>query len=207
MRFGSLLRNVLAPNRSVDNLTLSERVGRAGVFVAQKTILDYCEVKTGRDWADCLRDPHFTDALTRCRWLTLFVAQGDLAASLLAWLRRDLPGADPSALALDLARVSAEARTQDRPPEAFLEASRAADEAVPRRLQQEAQRSAIPVHEIVLEAGPVILANLPIHPALRQGDEPAILGGMRFNQLAALAEIERALPAGAFARAMQASAA
>lgn len=186
---GRLVRRLRA-ERSADPTAFAVHLGRWGAFVAQKTVMDYCGVKLGVNWDRALAEPDFAAALGACRWRVYLAAQGDLAALAEAWLRPHATGRR-SALAEALARLAAAAVAAARPPAhlgAEAEAARRGYRALLARRQLAPPQ---PADTLALDAAAVLLETLPIHPDLRRGEQPAILGGLRMNLLVAQAEMER----------------
>jgi len=173
-------------------------LGRQAAFVAQKTIFDYCRVKAGRSEPVLFADPDFRAALDHCRWEVFFASLADTAALAEAWLRPHASGAE-AALAEALVRLHA-AILAESPPPAGLEAAKA---AVPAAIAAHLARLQLapprPAHTLPLEAAAPLLATLPIHPDQRRGEEPAILGALRFHVVTTQQEMERRFDAPAIA--------
>lgn len=186
---GRMVRRLYA-GPSADPAAFAVFLGRWGAFVAQKTVMDYCGVKLGVNWDKALAEPDFAAALSACRWRVYLAAQGDLAALAEAWLRPHAAGREP-ALAAVLARSAAAAVAAAGPPAHLAAAAEAAQAGYGARLARRQRAPPQPADTLVLDAAPVLLETLPIHPDLRRGEQPAILGGLRMNLLAAQAAMER----------------
>lgn len=186
---GRLVRRLHA-GPSADPAAFAVFLGRWGAFVAQKTVMDYCGVKLGVNWDKALTEPDFAAALSECRWRVYLAAQGDLAALAEAWLRPHAAGRE-SALADALARLAAAAVAAAGPPMPLAAAAEAAQAGYRARLARRQLAPPQPANTLTLDAAAVLLETLPIHPDLRRGEQPAILGGLRMNLLAAQAEMER----------------
>lgn len=179
-------------------------LGRQAAFIAQKTVIDYCRVKSGRSEQVLFADRDFRAALEHCRWEVYLAVLADTAALAEAWLRPHAPGEEaPLATALVglhaaiLAESSASAG-QDRPT-AEVPAAIAAHLA---RLQLAPPR---PANTLPLAAEAPLLATLPIHPDQRRGEEPSILGALRFHVVTTQQEMERRFDAPAIARLLLAT--
>lgn len=161
-----------------------------GAYVAQKTVLDYCAVKLGVNWYKAQAEPAFAGRLVECRWRVYLAAQGDVAALAEAWLRPFAPGRE-AAVAAALAAIAAAAVARAGPPAALAAAAEAACAGYAARLAQRQLAPPQPADRMPLDAAPVLLETLPIHPDLRQGEQAAILGGLRMQIVSAQQEMER----------------
>lgn len=161
-----------------------------GAFVAQKTVMDYCGVKLGVNWQKAQEEPVFAELLADCRWRVYFAAQGDVAAMAESWLRPFAPGRE-AALAEALAGLAAEAIGSAGAPPRLAAQAEAARAGMAARLAQRQLAAPRPANTLALDAGPVLLETLPIHPDLRKGERVSILGGLRMHIVAAQQEMER----------------
>lgn len=176
-------------------------VARWGAFVAQKTVLDYCAVKLGLNWERARREPVFAAALRECRWRVYFASLGDVAALAEARLRPFARGAEER-LADRVAAMAEAALAATEPPEPLRGAAQAAAagyRATLARLQLAREHGAT---TLPLQAGPILLETLPIHPDLRRGESVSILGALRMHIVAADQEIERRFDLAALAAAL-----
>lgn len=176
-----------------------------GAFVAQKTVMDYCGVKLGVNWQKAQEEPVFAELLADCRWRVYFAAQGDVAAMAESWLRPFVPGREP-ALADALAGLAAEAIGRAGAPSRLAAEAEAARAGIAARLAQRQLAAPLPANALALDAGPVLLETLPIHPDLRRGERVSILGGLRMHMVAAQQEMERRFVPAALAAALTAGA-
>lgn len=161
-----------------------------GAFVAQKTVMDYCGVKLGVNWQKAQAEPVFAELLADCRWRVYFAAQGDVAAMAESWLRPVVSGRE-GALAEALAALAAEAVRRAAVPERLAAEAEAAAAGYAARLARCQLAAPAPANTLTLDAGPVLLETLPIHPDLRKGERVSILGGLRMHIVAAQQEMER----------------
>lgn len=184
-----MLSRLLRRTKSADTERFAAFLAARGAYLAQKTVLDYCAVKLGVNWHNALHDPVFTTPLTACRWRTYLAAQGDVAAMAEAWLRPH--AAEPARLVAPLAGLAEAAiRTAGVPDDLRDEAEAAIAALAPRlsRLQLAPPRR---VTELPMDAAPVLLETLPIHPDLRKGETPSILGALRMHLVSAEQDLER----------------
>jgi hypothetical protein len=164
--------------------------------VAQKTVLDYCRVKVGRNEAAFFGDPDFQAALNHCRWQVFLAAQSDVMALAEAWLRPFWQGQEPL-LADRLVALHADFMADDTPPEEERAAFAASLTALPGHLARLQLAAAHDARTLPLLAEAPLFATLPIHPDQRKDEGPAIRGALRFHMLSTQQEMERAFdPAG-----------
>jgi hypothetical protein len=170
-------------------------LGTRAAFLAQKTVLDYCQVKLGRNWDQARGEKLFADALEACRWAVFFPAASDVTMAATHWL---LPHAPIHPLVDAMARLG-EAALRDAAqggPTEGIEAGAALLRARLLALPDAASQGPV---TMTLAAAPVLLETLPIHPDLRRNEREAILGGLRMNLLAVFQNMERAFDAPALA--------
>ena len=194
------LRRLLGRQPSQEPGAFGAFLHRQGAFVAQKTVLDYCRVKIGRNEKDFFGNADFMAALNHCRWQVFLTAQSDVMALAEAWLRPFWPGQEQLLLEC-LAALHADFMATDTPPEDEKHAFEASLIALPGhlvRLQLAAPRDA---RTLPLLAEAPLFATLPIHPDQRKDEGPAIRGALRFHILSTQQEMERGFdPAGLSAR-------
>lgn len=192
------LSRLFSPRREAAPEAFRAFLAARAAFVAQKTVLDYCQVKAGRTVQFMFADPDFQAALRHCRWQTYAGAVQDVTAMAEAWLRPHAAGRE-AALAAVLARLATDVIAEAPVPEderAGLEASR---DALPRHLAALQDAPPLPAHRLPLLAEAPLLATLPIHPDQRIGETPAIRGALRFHIVASQQEMERGFDAPALA--------
>jgi hypothetical protein len=171
---------------------------RQAAFVTQKTVLDYCRVKAGRDERQVFADPGFQAALRHCRWQVFGAAVGDVVAMTEAWLRPHAAGRE-ARLAESLAALGAAVlAAAPAPPEERPDLTAAAA-ALPGHLARMQAAPPRPADRLPLLAEAPLLATLPVHPDQRKGETPALRGALRFHVVAAQQEIERAFDPGTLA--------
>jgi hypothetical protein len=179
-------------------------LGTRAAFITQKTVLDYCQVKLGRNWEQALREPAFAEALEACRWAVFYPAAGDLTLAAARWLA---PHASAHALAIAMAELG-EAALREAAQGGAAEAIEAGVGMLRARVLELPGSMAAPGPDtMTLAAAMPLLETLPIHPDLRKGERVAILGGLRMNLLTVFQNMERAFDAPALATRLVAPAA
>ncbi len=181
----------LRAGRSSEPAQLQDFLARQTAFVAQKTVLDYCRVKSGRGEQQTFADPDFQAALRHCRWQTYAGAAQDMAALAEAWLRPHTPRRE-AALAASLARMGAGLLAAPEAPPEERESLDAAAAALPLHLATLQAAPPLPADRLPLRAEAPLLATLPVHPDQRRGETPAIRGALRFHVVSTQQELERA---------------
>ncbi len=187
MRF---LRRLLGHSNSHEPNDFAAFLHRQGAFVAQKTVLDYCHVKVGRNEKEFFGNPDFSAALNHCRWQVFLAAQSDVMALAEAWLRPLWPGQEQILLE-NLVSLHAAIMAKEEPPEAEKQAFTASLTALPGRL---AGLQLAPPHSatsLPLLAEAPLFATLPIHADQRKGEGPSIRGALRFHIVSTQQEMER----------------
>jgi hypothetical protein len=186
-----------------DPATFAEFLARHGAFVAQKTVLDYCRVKAGRQERQLFADPGFQAALRHCRWETFHWTMLDLVAMAEAWLRPHVPRGREAALAAALLALHARALAlAGPPPEEERAGAEAARRALPGHLAALQLAPPQPASRLRLLAEAPLLATLPVHPDQRRGETPAIKGALRFHLVSTQQEMERRFTPAALAEAL-----
>lgn len=176
---------------------------RQGAFVAQKTVLDYCRVKVGRNEKDFFDNPDFQAALKHCRWQVFLSAQSDVMALAEAWLRPFWPQQEKLLLE-QLVAVHARFMATENPPEEEKEAFAASLTALPGHLAGLQLHPPHTASSLPLLAEAPLFATLPIHADQRQGEGPAIRGALRFHMVSTQQELERTFDAAALTARLQA---
>jgi hypothetical protein len=175
-------------------------LGRQAVFVAQKTVIDYCRVKAGRQEKRLFDDADFQQALRHCRWQVWLAALADVCLMAEAWLRPQLPGRT-EALARAVVALHAAALAAETPPPEEAEDAAQSLRAFPGQLAARLLAEPASAHRMKLLAEAPLFATLPIHPDQRLGEAPAIRGALRFHIVSTQQEMERRFdPAGLAAR-------
>lgn len=187
MRF---LRRLLGSPPSHDPGDFGAFLHRQGAFVAQKTVLDYCRVKVGRNEKDFFGNAEFQAALKHCRWQVFLAAQSDVVALAEAWLRPLWPGRE--ALLLErLVALHADFMADEAPPAEEQEAFAASLAALPGHLAGLQLAAPHDARTLPLLAEAPLFATLPIHADQRKGEGPSIRGALRFHMVSTQQEMER----------------
>lgn len=189
-RLFAILQRFLKPTASDDPTGFVSFLRRQGAFVSQKTVLDYCRVKTGRNEGQYFSDENFSAALRHCRWQVYLGAMADVTALAEAWLRPHV--ADRAGLLAErLAQRHAVILGDETPPSGEEGAVEAAIAALPAHLSRLQMAAPYSAHRLPLLAEAPLLATLPIHPDQRRGEEVAITGALRFHIVSTQQEMER----------------
>lgn len=155
-------------------------------YLAQKTVIGYCRVKTLYDYEKLLKEPVFRDAQEICRWEGYASTLGDILVLIEGWLRP----ADPAArkkLADSLVALYSTIINETVPPHrkdwtdsivAFERRFALARDAEPAAPEQLVTESARLIHELV-----------PIADRLKRNDLEVIAGDLRLHMLAAHASM------------------
>ena len=182
--------SILRRRKSGDPAAFAAFLQRQAAFVAQKTVIDYCRVKSGRHERQIFADLDFQTALRHCRWQVYLGALADVGALAEAWLRPHAEGRH-AMLAAAIAQWHEGALAADPPP---AEESAAAEQAVlafPPYLAGLQAAPPVPAHRMPLLSEAPLLATIPIHPDQRVGETPAIRGALRFHIVSTQQEMER----------------
>lgn len=186
----------------MDPGVFAEFLRRQAAFVAQKTVIDYCRVKSGRHERQIFANADFKAALGHCRWQVYLAALADVAALAEAWLRPHAAGRE-GALAEALLRLLDAALAAEPPPEEERDSAEAARLSFPGHLAALQQAPPVAAHRMELRSDAPLFATLPIHADQRAGETPAIRGALRFHIVATQQEMERRFdPAGLAASLM-----
>ena len=191
-----LLEFVFGRPKSSDPDAFGAFLHERAAFVAQKTILDYCQVKTGKNEREIFADPGFKAALNHCRWEVFAATVVDVHAMAEAWLRPFVAQSHEALVEALVAlheRSAAAAPASERPSD-----SAAAD---PARIRADLLlRTLAPpraANKLQLTAEKPLLATLPIHADQRRDETPSIIGALRFHIVSAQQDMERLFePAG-----------
>jgi hypothetical protein len=157
-------------------------------YLAQKTVIGYCRVKTMLDYEKLLTEAPFRDGQEICRWEAYASTLGDIVIMVEGWLRPD-DAESRRAAADSLSALYAAILTEALPAhrqswadriEAFNTRFAAAREAAPAAPEKLVNGSAAIVHEMV-----------PIADRLKRNDREVIIGDLRLHILAAHASMQK----------------
>lgn len=149
-------------------------------FVAQKTIVAYCQMKTRVHLPDLLKDAGFRDAFERSRWESFAIALSDLMIIVDGDLRTGLEEDTAEILAARM-RAMYRAILNGHPQPAYrVDGWEDVFEAFDRRLAVARLAPPKPVREVASHGAKRIFDLLPIHPSLRERDAMSVEGGVHF---------------------------
>lgn len=179
------LKRFWAPRPTiVDAGSLQEFLAAHAAFVAQKTVLGYCDVKTGLQRDKLYAEADFQAALTVCRWETFAAVLPVLAV--LARRRLDSYADGRRAALNDRLHALCGAALAAQPcpphrPEGW------DDVAAACRAALETPEETPPRSPAELARGPArrMMDTLPVHENHRRREADAIIGAMQFQTLAA----------------------
>lgn len=157
-------------------------------YLAQKTVIGYCRVKTMLDYEKLLTEAPFREGQDLCRWEAYASTLGDILIMTEAWLR---PGNAESrrkvadALAALYASILMEAVPAHR------ENWDDSIEAFSTRFGAARESEAAPPETIVIGTAALIHETVPIADRLKRNDREVILGDLRLHILAAHASMQK----------------
>jgi hypothetical protein len=177
---------------------LAEFLVREASLIAQKSIVDYCQMKTRLPLTELTREKRFADAFDEARRASFAAVLADLVATVEAHLRPHA-GSRAGALAEALAAFYAEClgRFDDRHPAAAMDAESMARRLA--RLQLAAPKTSA---DIAATAANALFDALPIHPNLRKDDREPVVDGVRFLFMSRCQRLDRQLDAAALIDAL-----
>lgn len=150
-------------------------------YLAQKTVIGYCRVKTLYDYDKLLTEPAFRDALEVCRWEAYAAALGDILVLIEGWLRPSDPAAR-RALADAIAALYPALLDESHP--SHRSDWRDRHEAFASRFAQARQAEPAQPYHVVEETAKLIHELVPIHDRLKRNDREVIVGDLRLHILA-----------------------
>jgi len=154
---------------------LADFLAREASLIAQKTIVDYCHMKTRLPLNELTREKAFTDAFEESRQAGYAAVLSDLVAVVESHLRA-AAGARSGRLPAALAALYVDALGRFAGAAA---AGLGADE-VRRRLAQLQIAAPKTSADIALTSGNILFDTLPLHPRLRKHDREPVVEGARF---------------------------
>ncbi|WP_300304070.1 hypothetical protein [Ferrovibrio sp.] len=151
-------------------------------YLAQKTVIGYCRVKTMLDYDKLLTEPAFRDAQESCRWEAYASTLGDMLLLIEGWLR---PGTDPDRqkLADSLAALYPAILGEHVPTHRQDWAD--SIEAFERRFELARMADPAPPEQLVAGTAKLIHDLVPIADRLKRNDREVIRGDLRLHMLAA----------------------
>jgi hypothetical protein len=160
--------------RIATRAALADFLTRESSLVAQKSIVDYCHMKTRLPLNELTREKVFADAFDAARRAAYASVLADIVAVVESHLRGPA-GARSGELPGPLARLYAECLRG-------FEGGMAADDSASfeRRLAQLQLAAPKSSAEIALTSGNALFDALPLHPSLRKYDREPVVEGVRF---------------------------
>ncbi|PJI43571.1 hypothetical protein [Ferrovibrio sp.] len=155
-------------------------------YLAQKTVIGYCRVKTMLDYEKLLTEAPFHDGHEICRWEAYASTLGDIIIMTESWLRPETPDARRR-LADSLAGLYPLILNESVPVHRQNWADAIA--AFNARYAQTHLEAALPPELIVTGSAALIHELVPIADRLKRNDREVILGDLRLHILAAHASM------------------
>jgi hypothetical protein len=151
-------------------------------YLAQKTVVGYCRVKTMLDYEKLLTEAPFREGQDICRWEAYASTLGDIVIMTEAWLRPD--DADSRRRVADaLAALYASILTETVPT--HRQSWTDSLEAFAARFAEARNSAPLPPEKIVTGSAALIHQTVPIADRLKRNDREVILGDLRLHMLAA----------------------
>lgn len=169
-------------------------------YLAQKTVIGYCRVKTMLDYEKLLTEAPFRDGQEICRWEAYASTLGDILILVEGWLRPDAPearrrvGASLAAFYPAILNEFVPAHRQDWADSI---------EAFNTRFAQASMEPPLSPEKVVNGSAAVIHELVPIADRLKRNDREVILGDLRLHILAAHASMLKRFRRDALVAALQ----
>lgn len=175
-------RDFFFPPAVSDLPALDDFLAGEAAYLAQKTVIGYCRVKTMLDYEKLMTEPGFRDVQDICRWEAYASALGDVLIVAEGYLRPDEPAAR-SRLADRLAASYDRLIDRDLPAHrqdwSDAKAAFAVRFAAARQLATPEAPDAV-----ITGTARLIYENVPIHDRLKREDFVVIRGDLRLHMLA-----------------------
>lgn len=155
-------------------------------YLAQKTVVGYCRVKTMQDYEKLLTEAPFRDGQEMCRWEAYANTLGDTVIMVEQWLRPEDAEARRK-VADSLAGLYVTILTEAVP--AHRESWADSIEAFAARFAEARHAAPIAPEKLVSGSAAVIHTLVPIADRLKRNDREVILGDLRLHILAAHASM------------------
>lgn len=181
----SLLRRSIEfffPPKVADAAELRQFVAGEAAYLAQKSVIGYCRVKTLLAFEKLMKEKTFTELMEICRWEafsmtladTLIVTEGCL---------RPADAAARQAVSAHLARLYGEILNEHVPGHRT-EGWNDRIEAFQARFALSCQVDPLPPEHVIRSTAALILELAPIHIKLKRNDLEVIAGDLGFNMVA-----------------------
>lgn len=151
-------------------------------YLAQKTVMGYCRVKTLLAYEKLLTEAAFRDGLEHCRWETFSLTLGDAIVLAENTLRNEAGSRRPEVIE-GLARLYPEIIAQHHAPHRPEGWADRCDEFA-RRFALSSMSVARPPADICKETAKVVLDLVPLHIDLKKRDLEIIAGDLGLHMLA-----------------------
>jgi len=151
-------------------------------YLAQKTVVGYCRVKTMLDYEKLLTEAPFRDGQDQCRWEGYASTLGDIVIMVENWLRPD-DSESRRRLADSLAAFYISILTETVPAHRQSWADSIA--AFDTRFAQAREADPVAPEKLVSGSAAIIHERVPIADRLKRNDREVILGDLRLHILAA----------------------
>ena len=196
------LRRISRPRRRIETAPeFREFLAAQAAFIAQRTLLSYCEVKAGSNYKRLSAEPAFQEKYEIARWETFAAVLADLTIVAEGRLRPFFEGR-LDRLADELGGLYVTVLDGMPKPAHRPGGWGDAIESFGPRLSR-AQLAAPLAPDIVAQnSGEKLVEALPIHVSLRPGERDSVIGGIRFRVLACAEEMERRVDMSAVARSL-----
>ncbi|MCW0234810.1 MAG: hypothetical protein OJJ21_14515 [Ferrovibrio sp.] len=151
-------------------------------YLAQKTVIGYCRVKTMLDYEKLLTEPAFRDAQESCRWEAYAGTLGDMLIMIEGWLR---PGAEPARQRLADSLVAFYPAILGEHVPSHRQDWADSIAAFERRFALARASEPAAPEQVVTETAKLIHELVPIADRLKRNDREVINGDLRLHMLAA----------------------
>lgn len=150
-------------------------------YLAQKTVIGYCRVKTMLDYEKLLTEPAFREAQENCRWEAYASTLGDIVIMVEGWLRPE-DARTRRRVADSLAALYAAILTETLPPHRQTWAD--SIEAFNIRFAQAREAEPLVPERIIAGSAALIHELVPIADRLKRNDREVITGDLSLHILA-----------------------
>lgn len=174
-------REFFFPPAVATRAELETFIGGEAAYLAQKTVIGYCRVKTLYDYEKLLTEPAFRDGMEICRWEGYAGTLGDTLI-LVEGLLRPADESRRHRLADSIAAFYPALLDQGKP----VHRTDWADwhDAFARRFALTCQAEPTQPHHVVEDTAKLIHELAPIHPRLKREDREVVLGDLRLHMVA-----------------------
>ncbi len=157
-------------------------VAGEAAYLAQKTVIGYCRVKTLLAFEKLMKEAIFTELLHICRWETYSLTLSDTLVLAEGCLRPQDPAAQ-ARLRASLEALYADILAEKLPvhrPQGWGDRL----EQFAKRLALAAEAAPAPPEHLVRDTATLVLELAPIHTSLKRNDLEVVLGDLGFHIVA-----------------------